>query len=173
MTRFMIPIDRATFRKNPNAGQQESRILGVTKTEIVTKDKSGNEFRYIACGDVNFSDNTASGEFRCVSGENAGLILGKKFSFSGQIDGEFVVSVESGRDVQTVYHMPLPNWTFKYDMSLPVCCEFCEKTFPARDLVEDDSGYEAIFSCPFCNESDCCQIEYEKASIVANEIGIS
>ena len=80
------------------------------------------------------------------------------------------------REVQQMHQMtPDPNYTCEV-LGCDVVCDECGKIFPHEELEErrygggwDDEWYD-VNVCPYCEEVECCELEYEQFNNVTGEV---
>lgn len=164
----LVKINRSTFRKNPTAGNMTSTFdTGLTESRGYYEDDNG---KY---------------ELVAVSADRL-LVTHMEYTGMPTFNGgaEYPLSafdlsrlkIETTRHVQTVHHMPEPDWLFDYEPTLVTCNE-CGATFAHSELTSDTHWSEGDESCSFsvcpkCGEWECCDVEYEDPNGVAKELGL-
>lgn len=74
------------------------------------------------------------------------------------------IEIEIKNNSTTVYHAPIPKYSFTYENTEVICYE-CGEKIMTNDLQSDESSDGEYYSdkiCPKCGAFDCCLIEYEK-----------
>ncbi len=72
------------------------------------------------------------------------------------------IRIDVKRDVKTVQHSPIPKYDYEYE-NTKIECFVCKMDIMTDEIIsdyDDDIYRENI--CPNCNNSDCCELEYEK-----------
>lgn len=185
--RYVIPIDRATVRRNERAGQTTSCSPGIPDVHIqmafihpdrkIALDILAGMESLIAF----FNGEVTNREFQDVYGESRHVIsatieptenldlpkLGRSLAVLVRAAGGRVNEEDCHFEVRvpqhTHRHMPIAPYEFSY-LPTEVCCEECGARFPHMDLEYDEScdGECITYSrCPVCGEWDCCTLEME------------
>lgn len=149
--KFIIPIDRSTLRKNPDAGRTNYAVPGPKSVE-----------RYV---EYNDGPNGVSEEWR-GNGNGEFFMVSQQRGPKHSTDERVVQEFEHQECVTFSTMMPAPDWLFSY-LPTPVTCSNCGATFPHTELGsdyiytgEDDVPLDNI--CPTCGTPDCCEIEFEQ-----------
>jgi hypothetical protein len=179
--KFVVTINRETFRRNPNAGKTSTLVSGI-KTAILT-----------AYGPrCNVGENLEEGWMLVDCRSEGGVPSQSTYVCSG--DGALKklleVLLKNGVDsdqirydinqrVCKVDRSSEPEFIFEYN-DIEISCRRCESRFPISKLESDYVVYGDGISgdafsdsiCPKCGEWDCCDLEYEKPEEVAKELGL-
>lgn len=145
---YIIPIDRSTIRKNPNAGNTIYTI------PIGTQECTRTEY---------YGDRVK--EYAVYSASEV-LILDRPRQEGDLQSG--TISCKYLQPTQVVHTLtPEPAYFYKYE-NPTIECEYCKSQFKHIELKSewfDDGDYGSHYMkniCPVCHEKDCCEIEFEK-----------
>lgn len=159
MRQYLIPIDRRTIRRNPNAGATQSWLQGETMHEVLID-------RYVPQsllpkGVVMQSGQCGAHEFtRVVSRDSEALNTLLEYLNAIQCPYEF----ENKTPVQGYTHPPIPEFSFKYAAKQITCSE-CNAQFDHSELLSDTHGPDDYYTdtmCPKCGCWDACDLHYEE-----------
>lgn len=94
------------------------------------------------------------------------------FQMPGAITKEYdkLGNVISMEQEMVTYHtaIPDPDYFYEYDKTTQIGCDNCNAIFSISDLIynldEDSQGswHGSNSTCPKCNQSYCCELEYQK-----------
>ena len=162
--KFVIPIDRKTIQKNPDAGRTKYKIrIGPDEKTLDIKYKSGLELSYIGFNE---------GVMR-LSTLNITRLKDQDLPQVSDLINEIEIINFNTKSNYDVVHTisPAPDYLYEYQ-HIDVQCEDCENWFDFNRLEEEYDAYSGCFReniCPNCNTSDCCELEYEKIGKVLEE----
>lgn len=73
------------------------------------------------------------------------------------------IEIEIENHFNTVYHSPIPEYSYKYQNKV-MKCSYCGEKIKYNDLNYDDIDIYTYSNtvCPECGEWDCVELEYEK-----------
>lgn len=163
---YLIKINRETFKRNPRAGENQSRSPDIFSVTVETK--TGECWQSVGMLNVNMQPAAITGEFALVESSGSGILVGtvERRTFSPVTDRM------QPHNAAVVYnHLPEPNWSYRY-VDTKVKCDECGAEFSYTELVYEDEEYHAVNACPKCGESDCCELEFENPEAVAKELGL-
>lgn len=158
-TPYLIRIDPASIKKNPNAGNTVYRRYFGTETEEVKV--------YYGCGSWH-REQYRNGVLYVTESV---LVPKDKYVMDCLPSGWSSSKIE--RQLFETIHsiLPEPNYTFQYE-DTEVECDNCHQKFGWRNLETvdydyyDDEGcyYDGYNDrvCPHCKERDCCWYRFEE-----------
>ncbi len=157
---MLIKINRDTIKKNPNAGNTMSRVVGAKRIGFTIK---GDLPNYLI-EDENFyiisQDNYGTKECSLID-----------FSLLDKLLELKNISVTNKTDVQTFHHAPEKRWLFEYE-NPSLKCDSCDHYILLSDIKTewDDEGEYEYDVCPQCNTINPFEpIEYENINDVVNK----
>ncbi len=171
-----VPIDRGTFRRNPDAGATSKVVPGLRSYRVAERlPGSATDWRSIGSvvdsvdGDVR----TVAGQFRLLewSGRNlppsrADDVVDR--TFRSDTPG---VRITPHQDYQRFeWAIPSPPFLFKYVDAVVTCPKGHAHKLSELDDYEDDDVYKTNL-CPTCGEA-VEGIEWEKPADVARVLGV-
>jgi hypothetical protein len=188
----LIPIDRSTFRHNPDAGKTEAWVARPTYADV-TLVVANTTYVLTSTGPLTPATG-ADGEPRvkgrgiireCRTESLVGLPSGP-FPDPAVTERDFDVplkacptsQVQINRPGELVrWYTPLPDWLYVYVPTF-VACRYCAAQFlhtklEADEVVTEDGEVPIYRICPKCRESDCVDLAWEKPEDVAREMGLA
>lgn len=154
----VIPINRSTIRKNPDAGSISTTLPGPIQCRVATSAPLPEIFSKITfltdwdTGPVPVYRYLVNRE-EDLETVSAWLRLPEQKYMSSKIEIENIV--------HTFRHDPTPTWSFEYVDPGLVCGE-CGATVPHSGTIAEDEDGREYQVCPHCEETDTFgQIEYE------------
>jgi hypothetical protein len=164
--KFKILIDKSTIKENPAAGSTELVETLPKTTNFLISGRSKNIATFMALTkNYNTAINTDSNYN--FSAQILGLSDGEAYIVNDWIkrnkDIIETVNIETKNNLIKHQTMPQPQYSFEYQPTL-VECDSCGAKFNHKWLKNDyDDGSECnLYNiCPVCDESSCCEIEYQ------------
>jgi predicted nucleic acid-binding Zn ribbon protein len=184
--RYFIPIDRATIRRNPDAGQTETIVPGVpTVTLLVAffhpdrrigRDIYEGLVTLIAFFDGEVVSSDVHHEGDACKYEISSVMLPTKdvdwTRISNSLNaiivsaGGYVIDLCSTVQCPVHRHQHAPIPIYSYDrVAVEVECDECGERFPHEDLIADESDDGEDYCttiCPRCGAWGCCELEHEQ-----------
>lgn len=154
----LIKIDRNSIKKNKDAGRTSTYIPGVETITFEGECSQGEidrleKERGIYIGKITH-DNS---KLKKITGnlDHAGLI--------DLLPNGFII--ESSTNMQILSHLPIPEYSFKYENTVLQCCE-CLNMVHRKDIQRDETVNEDLDEysfdvCPICKEPNSFSYEYE------------
>ena len=165
-----VPIDRSTFRRNPDAGLTSKVVPIFEPTYTVTERSESGPAVWESAGPMSVSVErdvaTVSGNFVCRSAAPHSPTV-KTF----RTDDPNIHITRHQETQRISWAMPAPPYLFEYVDALVVCPEGHGHHLSKLTDYEDDDRY-ATNLCPTCGER-VEGIERERAEDVARELGLS
>lgn len=170
--RNFIPIDRATFRPNSDAGLTSKMVPGLRSYRIVEANRtSAAEWENVGpiAESVDAGVFVITGGFVCVAWENLPLELGLVArTFRSDTPG---VRIEPNDHCRLAsWGTPAPAYLFQYQDAIVTCPNGHRHRMSELDDYEDDDTW-ATDLCPTCGDA-VEGIERERPEDVAVELGI-
>jgi DNA-directed RNA polymerase subunit RPC12/RpoP len=156
---YFVPIDRATVRSNPTAGNTVSHIMG----PVVLR--RHRRYRVLAVFREEHSTKPAS-----PASLNDWLTHTIKES-NERMNPETFDRISTERNDVCISHNPEPRWLYSY-VATPVKCEACGAEFSHMEL-ESDADFDDAHSetvCPKCGDWAACELTFEKIEDVVREM---
>lgn len=172
--RNFIPIDRSTFRRNPDAGSITQAIPLDTQLSVVEMSTHGRtEWRNSGRVNVDLSGQSIvyTGEFMPVRFEGTGMPpapVTVSRTFSGDMMGVLIKPEFNYKIVKL--SQPSPNYLYAHEDTTVTCPEGHQHKVSELDDYEDDDVWVTNL-CPTCGER-VEGIERENPEVVAAELGI-
>jgi len=160
---LLIGIDRASIKRNPNAGRTQMKVPGVRETKFYVT----GELPDILKDEKNayISEATTSSD---APNEYEGYIhnesiLEELFKLADKKDNH--ISIEMNQEWNTVRFLPEDTFFYKH-LNVKVKCMCCGHKFKSNDFAEFDNDDSHNFNytytgCPKCKAWDCCNVKYE------------
>lgn len=154
---YLIKIDLASVRKNPDAGRREYiRYLGplITEETRISKENGWWVRRQYYCGRLTVEESIKL-EDRPEQWEPSDYVISRH------------------QPCERLYSsMPERKYFFAY-LPTPVKCEDCGAEFDYKELQNFEVDYGDDYSttntgCPKCLAWDCCNLRYEKIEDLEN-----
>ena len=184
--RYFIPIDRATIRRNPNAGETEMIVPGVSTVTLLVAffhpDRSIGRDIYEGLvtliaffdGEVVSSDVHHEGD-ACKYEISSVMLSGTDVDWTRISNSLKAIIVAAGghvvdlcstvrRPVHRHHHAPIPHYSYDH-ASVEVECDECGERFSHEDLIADESDDGEAYCttiCPRCGAWGCCELEHEQ-----------
>jgi hypothetical protein len=183
---YFIPIDRATIRRNPRAGETEEIVPGMPSVTLMVAffhpDKSIARDIYEGLvtliaffdGEVVKSDFYQEGK-ACEYKISAVMLSGQDIDWARISNSLSAIIVAAGgrvdelnaivnRPVHTYRHFPIPPYSYDH-VAVEVECDECGERFPHGDLISDESDDGEDYCttiCPRCGAWGCCELDMEQ-----------
>lgn len=167
----IVKIDRNSIKRNPNAGQTQSHILGATRYyfdygyisafdfQKIKKFESERELIITTWGNRPGSKNMfCNGE--CIHEQVFDKLPKSQF-----------LHIEIKKHIETFNHLPDVQWLYKF-IPTKVKCENCKRSFFVTDIKVDWNDDGAWNICPHCNRAETFDFECEDIYVVVKEMGI-
>ncbi len=155
----LIPINRSSIKKNPNAGQRVYYVAGHPSIELTKIYKRGKNWVREEWWGLSIKDCELEGAI--LSRQEVITSIEKPASWGPEL------SLTRKQPVETIHTLsPEPRFHYSYK-DTPLACDSCQWIFLNSELCSDsrdgydDWGYSDTV-CPRCGEWDCCELEYEK-----------
>ncbi len=167
---ILVPVDRATVRKNPMAGNTISYIAGrpsVTEVRIVRLFEPSPPVNMQSWSREVWEGRTTvveDGIPRCADGaltQRETVEYGSGLPPPDVYLGEhWRPSLQVRQPLQELHHGPAPAFLFSH-VTVPVACNHCGATFPHTELEADSIGDDDDYAysdqvCPRCHAWGCC-----------------
>ena len=172
MKGITVKIDRATIKKNPDAGKTQTHIL--RKIDYSFKFWGNKKPKWLKEKDGAYLQ----------EGEQISGITGTTFVLKGKLtnkklaekllrlveqkdykklEGELTITADY--DYETINHNPSPEYLYEYEKTL-VKCGNCKQKIEVNEIVEDYIDDEVrVEICPKCHEYNTFpEYKYEKIS---------
>ena len=154
--KYIVPIDRASIKLNPNAGNQVYQYsLGPQPPQVSV-----------------VGQDVINGPW--IERVWIGPLLVSAREVEPRKDKSLFINIQQRQEIEKMYSLnPEPKHLFEYK-EIEIKCQHCEESFSNKELKDDwedyydDDGcrYEThvVNICPKCGVADCCEVEYEKLS---------
>lgn len=163
----LVKIDRNSIKKNPNAGNTQTRIALGSECTLQIKNHLIPGFLVDGENDCFLQKwNDVESIFKIYNRDIVDKLveLGIKNKYSKEL---FYINIEHKN--QVFNHFPESKYFYYYENTL-VECDNCHQKIAIKNVIEEygDEG-EHYFQCPICKEIDTFEIEYEKIEDVIKE----
>ena len=157
MKTTLVKIDIATIKQNKDYGSRQTTI-NTGKTITFKANVLPNHFKN--------GENCVITSWQETDGAKSeinGYIISDDLiqkCFKDKTEG---VEILIENHLHTIYHEPIPKYSFKYE-NTEVICSNCGKKIMTDDLVSEESADGEYYSdaiCPKCGAVDCCDLVYQ------------
>lgn len=161
----IIKIDRSTLKRNPNAGRMQSNILMGIDTDFKTTCTEIEAKGLELVKDIHIASITYPVDGNVIV---YGFIDSPDYDFT-KLPGKW--EVESKKNIQTVNHLPIEKYIYKYEQSA-VKCSMCGHEVLHSEIEQECDDYTCYDVCPNCEKTDTFDYYYESIFIVAKELNL-
>src|SRR5579859_3338393 len=153
----LIKIDRNSIQQNHNEGSCTTHLFGVSETTFKTEctEKEFEELKKIKEIIISTWTESINDKIKIT-----GHLL--DIGFMPALPGKW--QIDSTNNIETIHHLPIPKYSFKYENTLIECSE-CKNLIPRNEIEhdsyyieDDDIDYEI---CPICKAHDSFDYEFE------------
>jgi hypothetical protein len=157
MKKYFIKIDLRTIRKNPNAGSQTTYIPGRSTIRFTGSKLPSCLVEGVNCFITEWVSDQNGTE---INGVINGSLTEEQILIIKKETPDFYIEFE--REVITYNHLPEPDYFYGY-CKTKVKCNYCGRIFKYDRLNNHHWDGETFLDhyCPYCEEPECCEIEYE------------
>ena len=166
-----IKIKRELIELNPNFGQ--------TSTKVPTKQTATFEIKGMVSDVIKNDENFVITEFNTISADYDDIVTKGYIKNPNEIGHNYPnnVSINIEQHYMTVYHEPIPKYSYEYDMNVKFKCSACGTEHLIKVIEEYAwDEYEVLDTtfCPNCDKYDTFDTwEFENIVDVLKEMNLN